>query len=49
MCKQLDELKIQQKSLKDQLVALMAKCQMEINEGRTIQNIQDQQKKIINE
>lgn len=49
MCKQLDELKIQQTSLKDQLEALMSKCQREINEGRTIQNIQEQQKKIINE
>lgn len=49
MCKQLEELKIQQKSLKQQLENLMDKCQREINEGQTIQNIQEQQKKIINE
>lgn len=49
MCKQLDDLKVQQKCLKEQLEALMSKCQREINEGRTIQNIQEQQKKIINE
>lgn len=47
--KQLNDLKVQQKQLKDQLQTLMDKFQKEIEEGQTIHNIQEQQKKIINE
>lgn len=47
--KQLNDLKLQQKQLKDQLHGLMNKFQKEMEEGQTIHNIQEQQKKIINE
>lgn len=47
--KQFSELKVQQQQLKDQLQGLMDKFQKEIAEGHTIHNIQEQQKKIINE
>lgn len=47
--KQLNDLKVQQKQLKDQLHILMDKFQKEMEEGQTIHNIQEQQKKIINE
>lgn len=47
--KQFNDLKVQQKQLKDQLQGLMDKFQKEIEEGQTIHNIQEQQKKIINE
>lgn len=47
--KQLNDLKVQQKQLKDQLQSLMDKFQKEIEDGQTIHNIQEQQKKIINE
>lgn len=47
--KQLNDLKVQQKQLKDQLQTLMEKFQKEMEEGQTIHNIQEQQKKIINE
>lgn len=49
MGKQFNDLKVQQKQLKDQLQSLMDKFQKEIEEGQTIHNIQEQQKKIINE
>lgn len=49
MGKQFNDLKVQQKQLKDQLQGLMDKFQKEIAEGQTIHNIQEQQKKIINE
>lgn len=49
MGKQLNDLKVQQKQLKDQLQTLMDKFQKEMEEGQTIHNIQEQQKKIINE
>lgn len=49
LSKQLNELKAQQMQLKDQLQILMEKFHKEIDEGRTIQNVQEQQKKIINE
>lgn len=47
--KQFNDLKVQQKQLKDQLQGLMDKFQREVEEGQTIHNIQEQQKKIINE
>lgn len=47
--KQLNDLKVQQKQLKDQLQTLMDKFQKEMEEGQIIHNIQEQQKKIINE
>lgn len=47
--KQLNDLKVQQKQLKDQLQSLTDKFQKEIEDGQTIHNIQEQQKKIINE
>lgn len=47
--KQLNDLKVQQKQLKDQLQILMDKFQKEMEEGQTIHNIQEQQKKIITE
>lgn len=47
--KQLNDLKMQQKQLKDQLQNLMDKFQKEFEEGQQIQHIQEQQKKIINE
>lgn len=47
--KQFNDLKVQQKQLKDQLEGLMGKFQKEIEDGQTIHNIQEQQKKIINE
>lgn len=49
MGKQLNDLKVQQKQLKDQLQTLMDKFQKEMEEGQIIHNIQEQQKKIINE
>lgn len=49
MGKQFNDLKVQQKLLKDQLQGLMDKFQREVEEGQTIHNIQEQQKKIINE
>lgn len=47
--KQFNDLKVQQQQLKDQLQSLMDKFQKELEEGQTIHNIQEQQKKIINE
>lgn len=47
--KQLDDLKVQQKQLKDQLESLMDKFQKEIEDSQTIHNIQEQQKKTIKE
>lgn len=47
--KQFSDLKVQQKQLKDQLQGLMDKFQKEVEEGQTIHNIQEQQRKIINE
>lgn len=47
--KQFNDLKVQQKQLKDQLQGLMDKFQREIEGGQTIHNIQEHQKKIINE
>lgn len=47
--KQFNDLKVQQAALKDQLQGLMDKFQREVEEGQTIHNIQEQQKKIINE
>ncbi|XP_055323291.1 shootin-1 isoform X2 [Sitodiplosis mosellana] len=47
--KQFNDLKVQQKLLKDQLQGLMNKFEREFEEGQTIHNIQEQQKKIIND
>ncbi|XP_031633265.1 paramyosin isoform X2 [Contarinia nasturtii] len=47
--KQFNDLKVQQAALKDQLQGLMDKFQKEIEDGQTIHNIQEQQKKIIND
>lgn len=46
---QLNDLKLQQKQLKDQLEHLMDKFQKEIEDSQTIHNIQEQQKKTIKE
>lgn len=46
---QLNDLKVQQKQLKDQLEHLMDKFQREIEDSQTIHNIQEQQKKTIKE
>lgn len=47
--KQLNDLKAQQKQLKDQLQILMDKFQREMEDGQAIHNIQEQQKILINE
>lgn len=48
MSKELDVLNKQQQELKGQLQSIKDKLKEELNEGQTLKNIHEQQKKIIN-